>query len=294
MAFRSLEPGKVAARRRGQMGIVRLTGRSLVYTVLILWALVDIYPIIWTVLTSLKSNREFFDNPFGLPSNWLFQNYTEAWGQGRMNLYFMNTVLLAVGVTLLSLALASTTSFVFARFRFRGSWILWTVLMAGILMPTTTRLVPIVVFMRQVGLFGSLLAIIVVLAAAAVPFSAFFLRAYMETIPHELEEAAIVDGANMWQVFFRVILPLSKPALATLGIFNFVMAWNEFTMVILLSRSDSTFTLPVGIQFLNSSRAADITGTAAGLIITIIPVALVFLLLQRFIVKGLTAGALQG
>jgi ABC-type glycerol-3-phosphate transport system permease component len=148
--------------------------------------------------------------------------------------------------------------------------------------------------MRDLGLFGNLLAIIVVLAAAAVPFSAFFLRAYMESIPAELEEAAIVDGANAWQVFLRIIVPLSRPALATLGTFNFITAWNEFTMVILLSRNDSTFTLPVGIRFLNSSRAADITGTAAGLVITIIPVAVVFLFLQRFVVKGMTAGALKG
>ncbi|MCZ7545515.1 MAG: carbohydrate ABC transporter permease [Anaerolineae bacterium] len=268
--------------------------RALLYAALIAWAVVDIYPMIWTALTSVKTNREYFDNPFGLPAEWHFQNYPDAWSQGRMNLYFLNTVALAAGVVLLSLALASSTSFVFARFRFRGSWVLWTLLMAGFLMPVTTRMVPIVVFMRRLGLYGNMLSIIVVLAAAAVPFSAFFLRAYMETIPRELEEAAIVDGANMWQVYTRIILPLAQPALATLGTFNFITAWNEFTMVILLSRSDSTFTLPVGIRFLNSSRAADITGTAAGLVITIVPVALVFLFLQRFVVKGMTAGALKG
>ena len=268
--------------------------RALLYATLVVWALINLYPLVWTALTSFKTNREFLEDPFGLPATWQFKNYTEAWSQGRMNLYFLNTVLLAVGVMVLSLALAASTAFVFARFHFRGSWVLWTILMAGFLMPLSTRMVPIVVFMREIGLFGSLLAIVVVLAAAAVPFSAFFLRAYMESLPSELEEAAIVDGANIWQVFSRIIVPLSQPALATLGTFNFINAWNEFTMVILLSRSDSTFTLPVGIRFLNSSRAADITGTAAGLVITIIPVALVFLFLQRFIVKGMTTGALRG
>jgi raffinose/stachyose/melibiose transport system permease protein len=269
-------------------------GRALLYAVLTVWALINLYPLVWTALTSFKTNREFLEHPFALPATWQFKNYTEAWSQGRMNLYFLNTVLLAIGVMLLSLALAASTAFVFARFRFRGSWVLWTILMAGFLMPISTRMVPIVVFMRDIGLFGNLLAIVVVLAAAAVPFSAFFLRAYMESLPVELEEAAIVDGANIWQVFSRIIAPLSQPALATLGTFNFINAWNEFTMVILLSRNDSTFTLPVGIRFLNSSRAADITGTAAGLVITIIPVALVFVFLQRFIVKGMTTGAVKG
>jgi raffinose/stachyose/melibiose transport system permease protein len=268
--------------------------RLLLYAMLTAWALLNFYPLVWIVLTSFKSNREFLGHPFALPSTWGFANYEQAWTQGHMNRYFLNSVELAVGVTILSLVLASTTSFVFARFRFRGSWVLWTILMAGFLMPISTRMVPIVVFIRKLGLFGNLLAIIIVLAAAAVPFSAFFLRAYMESIPVELEEAAIVDGANAWQVFVRIIAPLSRPALATLGTFNFVTAWNEFTMVILLSRNDSTFTLPVGIRFLNSSRASDITGTAAGLAITIIPVAIVFLFLQRFVVKGMTAGALKG
>jgi raffinose/stachyose/melibiose transport system permease protein len=268
-------------------------GRVLLYTVLVVWALINIYPLVWTALTSFKTNREFLEHPFGLPATWQFKNYTEAWSQGRKDLYFLNTVLLAIGVMVLSLALAASTAFVFARFRFRGSWVLWTILMAGFLMPIPTRMVPIVVFMRDIGLFGNLLAIVVVLAAA-VPFSAFFLRAYMESLPVELEEAAIVDGANIWQVVSRIIAPLSQPALATWGMFNFINAWDEFTMVIPLSRNDSTFTLPVGIRFLNSSRAADITGTAAGLVITIIPVALVFIFLQRFIVKGMTTGAVKG
>jgi ABC-type glycerol-3-phosphate transport system permease component len=137
-------------------------------------------------------------------------------------------------------------------------------------------------------------AMIVVFATGTIPFSAFFLRAFMESIPREMEEAAVMDGANMWQVFSRIIAPLSVPALATLAIFSFLTAWNELFFVVLMSRDSSTFTIPAGIANLSTQMLSQHSLIAAAFIISVLPVLLVFIFAQQYVVKGMTAGALKG
>lgn len=289
-------PGRVAVPTRSpaQPSLLRRVPRIGLYAVLVAWAIIAFYPVVWTFLSSFKTPVELFQNPFGLPANWSFDNYARAWTEAKMGQFFGNSVVIAVGATALGGLLSSTLAFVFARFQFKGSRLVWLLLMVGFLVPASTRLVPLIVFTRWLGIYGTQVAIILVLAVTMVPFSVFFLRAYMEALPRELEEAAVVDGARMGQVFLRVIVPLSIPALATLSIFNFLAAWNEYTLVVLLSQSDTTFTLPVGLQYLASTFTNNQPGISAGLMVTIIPVLLAFLFFQRYIIRGVTAGALKG
>src|SRR6266545_1519458 len=216
----------------------RWTVQMAVYGFLTVWLLVNVLPIIWVALAGLKTDVEIFKQPFTLPAQWKFDNYTIAFEKAHIGPYLVNSATFSAGTTVLGLTLAALCAFPFARFNFKLKGALWAFLMAMFLLPQSMRIIPLIVSLIKVGLYGTMPAMIIAYATGGIPFSAFFLRAYMESIPRELEEAAIMDGANMWQVFRQIIVPLSGPALATLAIFNFLTAWNELFFVVLMSRND--------------------------------------------------------
>jgi raffinose/stachyose/melibiose transport system permease protein len=266
----------------------------MIYGLLIAWALVNVLPIVWMGLAGLKTDVEIFDQPFALPQEWRFENYASAYTQAEIGPYMANSAIFSIGSTVLGLILATLCAFPFARFDFRIKGVLWAFLMAMFLLPGSMRIIPLTVLIIKAGLYGSMAAMVATYATGGLPFSAFFLRAFMESIPREMEEAAVMDGANMWQVFSRIIVPLTGPALATLGIFNFLTAWNELFFVHMMSKDDSTFTIPVGIATLSGRMMSQNSLIAAAFIISLLPVLLVFALAQRHVVKGMTAGAVQG
>lgn len=270
------------------------TTRGLIYAMLVTWALANFLPIVWVGLAGLKTDVEIFRQPFSLPTQWKFENYGIAFEKASIGLYLGNSVIFAGGATVLGLFLASLCAFPFARLDFALKGVLWASLMAMFLLPTSMRIIPLIVFLMRLGLYGTMPAMIIAYATGGIPFSAFFLRAYMEDIPRELEEAAVMDGANMWQVFRRIILPLSMPSLATLGIFTFLMAWNELFFVFLMSKDRNTFTIPTGIATLSTKMRSEHSLIAAAYIISLLPVLIVFIFAQRHVVKGMAAGALKG
>jgi ABC-type glycerol-3-phosphate transport system permease component len=276
--------------------IKRRVSRILVYAVLVLWLVISVYPFFWVITSSLKEMDEYFLNPLGLPSAPQWWHFRHAWEQMRIGRYFFNSVFVSAGSLAGTMLLASTVAFVFARFNFRFKGLLWGFVMFSFLLPGTTALFPLVVFAQKSGLYGSLWALVLIYSAQSVPWNAFFLRGYMESIPRELEEAAVMDGASTRQVYWRLIMPLSGPALATLGTFSFLYTWGDFMLPIMLAKSQELFTVAVGALFLTISGrgTTDPTLVASGLLIAILPVLIIYVFLQRYVVKGLTAGALQG
>ena len=287
------------AKRRGMTWDISIlrnrTTRLLIYALLIAWALVNFLPLAWVALAGFKNDVEIFQQPFALPQQWKFENYEYAYEAAHLGQYLGNSAVFSVGVTALSLTLATLCAYPFSRFNFRLKGVLWVFLMAMFLLPGSMRAIPLIVFLMKVGLYGTMPAIIVAYATGGIPFSTFFLRAFMEsTIPRELEEAAVMDGANMLHVFSRIIVPLSTPALATLGIFTFLGAWNELFFVLLLSRDVDTYTIPAGIATLSGARITQHAYIAAAFTISLLPVLIVFILAQRYVVKGMTTGAVRG
>jgi raffinose/stachyose/melibiose transport system permease protein len=276
-----------AKRKRVRWGQVALHG------LLFLWAFHAIYPVIWIAITSLKYTPELYEDPFALPKYWKWSNYEEAWVYGKMGRYFVNSLVVTVGSTVLLLALASTTAFALARFEFRFKGLIWAYILFGFLIPHSILLVPLAIFTREIGLYNSLLGLCLVYAAVGIPWNVFFLRAFMETIPRELEEAAVLDGAGMWHVFRDVVLPLTTPALATMATFHVLSAWSEYILALVLTGETNSRTLPVGISLLEGHFTSNEPGIAAGMMITIVPAVLAFVFLQRYVIKGLTAGALK-
>ena len=191
------------------------------------------------------------------------------------------------------LFLSSTSAFVLARFNFRFKGLVWAYVLFGFLIPHSILLIPLAIFTRTLGIYNQLWGLAIIYAAVGIPWNTFFLRAFMETIPKELEEAAILDGAGMWGVFWNVMIPLSQPALATMATFHILSAWSEYILALVLTGTTASRTLPVGISLLEGHFTSNEPGVAAGMVITIIPAVIAFALLQRYVIKGITAGAIK-
>ena len=268
--------------------------RILLYLLLIAWATVTTAPFVWMLLNSLKYPYNLYRNPFGFPKELYFQNYVIAWVQAHMGRFSLNSLLVTIVSTALAMFIAATCAFVLSRFSFRLKGLIWAYILLGFLMPDTVRLVPLAVFTRKVGLYDSLLGLALLYAAHGLPWNAFFLASFMETIPRELEEAAVMDGAGMWRVFWSIILPVSQPAVVTMATFHVLYCWNEFVLALLMTASQATRTLPVGVRFLMGQFYSNETALMAALVIAVVPAVVFFLFLQRYVVKGMIAGSLKG
>ena len=268
-------------------------GQIPVHSGLILWGLICIFPLVWIVLSSLKSTPELYRDPFGIPEGWKWSNYRDAWVFAKMGTYFLNSVFITLLSTVVVLFLASTFAFVLARFDFGLKGPIWAYVLFGFLIPHSILLVPLAIFTRTLGLYNRLEGLALIYAAVGIPWNTFFLRAFMETIPKELEEAAILDGAGMWGVFWHVIIPLSQPALATMATFHILASWSEYSLALVLTGTTASRTLPVGISLLEGHFTSNEPGVAAGMVITIVPAVIAFAFLQRYVIKGITAGAIK-
>jgi raffinose/stachyose/melibiose transport system permease protein len=290
----SVRPALGARRVLAPGRLRRQVGQVVLHAGLFVWAFLAVYPLVWILLTSLKFTPELYADPFGLPLNWKWSNYSEAWVHAHMGTYFLNSLAVTAGSTILVLFLSSTTAFVLARFDFPFKGLLWAYILFGFLIPHSLMLIPLAIFTRTLGLYDSLAGLALVYAAVGLPWNVFFLRAFMESIPTELEEAAVMDGAGMWTVYRHVILPLSTPALATMATFHILSAWSEYILALVLTGDTASRTLPVGISLLEGHFTSNEPGVAAGMIITIVPAVIAYAFLQRFLIKGLTAGAIKG
>jgi len=289
---RVIHAGKV--HRRAVYQLKRKASRGILYALLIGWAVVTTYPFVWLVLASLKHGWELFQNPFGLPKEWVFKNYAIAWTQAHVGELSLHSLIVTVVSTVLAMFLAATCAFILSRFNFRLKSLVWAYILFGFMVPDSVRLLPLAQFTRKLGIYDNLLGLALVYAASGVPWNTFFISSFMETIPRELEEAAVMDGASMWRVFWSVILPLSRPAIVTMATFHVLYAWNEFILALLLTGSPAARTLPVGLRFLESQFRTNEPAIAAGIMVAVIPAVLFFLFLQRYVVKGMTAGSLAG
>jgi len=265
------------------------------WIILVFFLFVALYPLIWLLLASFKSsNLELQQNSFGFPDKWMFINYYNAMIKAKLGSLFLHSVIVATFAVLLNLIISSMTSFVISRENFKGKSIIFTIIVAGILIPIISFMVPYFSIIQKLKIYDSLLALILIYCTINIPISVFLLTSFMESIPVELEEAATIDGASFIQRFSKIILPLSQTGLATAGTFCFIYSWNEFIMALLLTSSESSRTLQLGIRFFTSQFVTDYTAMYAAIVITIIPSIIVYFIFHNRIISGLTAGAVKG
>lgn len=265
------------------------------YLVLGVWSIIVIFPFIWMIVTSFKSNREIQRDPFGLPAVWKWENFSRAWNSAHIGDYALNTVIVLSMSLTGTLLLSAMAAYALSRFDFRGNRFIFLLFTAGLMFPVFLGLVPLRFLMTDLHLYNTFHGLALVYIAYSLPFTIFFMSGFFKTLPTEVAEAGIVDGASQWQVFFQIMLPMAKPALIAMGIFNFLGQWNQFLLPLVLMAQDNLL-LSVGLNFLSIQQgyASDYGALFAALTITMVPTLVVYVLFQRRLESGLTAGALKG
>jgi N-acetylglucosamine transport system permease protein len=288
------------AASRPKSNPLGLIGRLLVYAVLGFWALLVILPMLWAIMTAFKSDQEIFFSPWALPATPLWENFVRAWTTARIGAYFVNTVLIIVPSLFLTLLFSAMASYVLARFAFPGRAFIANLFLVGMIFPLFLALVPLYFVMQRLMLLDTFVGLILVYVAFSLPFTIFFLTNFFRTLPKELGEAATLDGANQYETFFRVYLPLAKPGLVTMGIFNFLGQWNQYilpnTLMITNDDERTHYVLSQGLYFLQAKQfyQSDWSGLFAAVVIVMIPTLLVYIIFNDQIERGMTAGAVKG
>ena len=253
-----------------------------------------ISPLVWLVISSLKTNGELMGAPLALPSKLQFQNYLNAFRVSGLGRLFLNSIIVSITATLLNVMISSMASYAIARHDFKGKEFIFTIISAGIMVPVSALMVPVFILIKNLGLYDSKLALILTYSAMGLPLSIFIIRGFMNTIPRELEEAGVIDGCNFYQRFYKIILPLSRAGIVTAITFQFLYCWNEFIYAMLLTSSQTNRTVQVGIRFFSNQFTTDYTSMFAAITISIIPAIAGYVLFQRQIISGLTSGAVKG
>jgi raffinose/stachyose/melibiose transport system permease protein len=269
-------------------------GSLLRYLVASLFALVVLIPLVTTIVNGFKSNADLLAHPFGLPETWQLGNYTGILQSASFWRQLLNSTLVMVGTAIGVLVLASMAAFVFARMTFRGREPLFNFFTLGLLFPITVAILPLYITLRQANLVDSLWGVILPQVAFGIPGNILILRGFFATIPRELDEAAAIDGCTPAGFFVRILLPLMRPALAAVAVLTMVVSWNEFFLPLLVLNSEQLYTLPLGIMQFQGQFGTDWGKVLAFVSIALMPTIIFYLLAERQIIAGLTAGAVKG
>jgi N-acetylglucosamine transport system permease protein len=265
------------------------------HIVLVAWAAIVTLPLLWAVMSSLKTDAEIFDSPWALPRKLMWENWARAWQQAEIGRYLFNTFIVVGGALFLTMLGGALLAYCLARYKFFGNRFVYYFLVSGMLFPVFLALVPLFFVVNQFGMLGTYHGLILVYAAYALPFTVFFLHAFFRGLPAAVAEAAFIDGCSHAGVFFRVMLPMARPGLVSVGIFNFLGLWNQYLLPLVLNPDPDRYVLAQGLASLAVSQGyrSDWSGLFAGLVIAILPVLVAYVLFQRQIRAGLTAGALR-
>lgn len=257
-----------------------------------LYFIVSVYPLFWMISYSLKNNEEIFvTNPFGFPTHFRFENYVTAWSQFNIPRYFLNSFIVSTISTAIIIILALMFAFAVARmvWRFRGA--VRTYMIVGMFMPLQVIMVPLAILVRDLNLTNTYGALIVPYVAIGLPFSTMVFYGYMRGIPKEVEEAACMDGANIYRLFFQVVVPMVMPAIATVAIFQYLNNWNEFTLAYILITDEMMKTLPLGLLFFQGTYSTDWGGMGAVMTMASLPMVILYLFFSEQVERAMTVGS---
>ena len=266
-----------------------------VYFVLILWAVISVFPVYWMLTFSLKTNAEIFgENVAGLPRHWVWSNYTRAFNTGNMPRYFLNSLIVAVATIVITLAASVMATYAITRLHWKGRKRMNSFFMLGLTIPIHASIVPLYTTLAKIKLLDTLWALIIPYSAFSLAMGILVCTGFMGDIPYDLDEAAMLDGCGTWGTFFRIIVPLMRPAVATVGIYTFLQCWNELMFANVFINSDKWRTLPVGVQSLSGQYTTDWGPIGAALSIATIPTLIFYIFMSKKIQDSFIAGAVKG
>ncbi|WP_034785703.1 carbohydrate ABC transporter permease [Eubacterium xylanophilum] len=274
---------------------MRALKNTIMYILLSLWALINLFPLYWMLTFSLKSNDEIFGaNIIGLPKDWLFENYQEAVDAGNMGQYFLNSLIVTFITIVITIVLSLMATYALSRMNWKGRKTVNAIFMLGLTVPIHAAILPVFLILREAKMTNSYIALIVPYTAFALAMAIMICQSFMENIPRELEEAACIDGCSIYGIFFKVIIPLMRPALSTIGIFTFLQAWNELMFAVIFISDSDYRTLSVGIQTLSGSYTTKWGPIGAALVIATFPTLIIYCFISKKIQSSLMAGAIKG
>ncbi len=268
--------------------------KFLTYLILSVWSLIVLFPIWTLVINSFKVQKDIFADPFGLPKNFTVNGYIAAWTQGRFDVYFYNTIYVTVISLVLIMFFGSLAAYALAKWK---SWVtkfLYIFFIAGLMIPIRLGTIDLVRLMKSLNLLNTLWSLIPVYVAMGMPIATFVLTAFIQSLPSEMFDAARVDGASEWSIYRSIVIPLLRPALATVAIFNMIKIWNDFWFPLVFIRAEQSRTIALGVSLLFGEYQTDWNKALSVLSLAAIPMLLLYILLSREFIKGLTAGALKG
>ena len=269
--------------------------KVIIYIFLLVWALINLFPIYFMFTFSLKSNEEIFGlNIAGLPHDWLWSNYSSAMKTGNMGLYFLNSIIVTVTAIAISIIAAMMATYAITRVRWRLSILTNAFFMLGLTIPIQASIVPVYVVLSKLHWLNKYSTLIVPYSAFALSMAILICTGFMVEIPFDLDEAARIDGCGLWGTFFRIILPLMKPALSTIGVYSYLQCWNEFMFANVFISDSKHRTLPVGIKALSGQHTTDWGPIGAALVIATFPTLFVYVFLSKKIQESFIAGAVKG
>lgn len=270
-------------------------GKSLFYLILLLWTVISIFPLYWMILFSFKDNSEIFNkSALSLPESWNLTNYVEALTKGQMGRYFFNSILVT-GVTIfLTLVIALMASYAVSRLLWKGRTLLNNIFMLGLTLPIHAALLPVFLILRSMHMLNTFSSLFIPYTAFALAMAIMICNSFMLNIPEELEESACMDGCGTFGIFFRIIVPLMKPAVSTIAIFTFLQAWNELMFATVFVSDSAHRTLTVGMQSLVGTYSTNWGPIGAALVIATIPTVIVYLFMSKKVQDSLVAGAIKG
>jgi N-acetylglucosamine transport system permease protein len=263
---------------------------------LVLWVLLAAGPLIWVALTALRPSAEILSDPMGWPASFHWENFANAWNKADIGRYTINSLIILSGSLTGTMLLGSMAAYVIARFTFPGNRLVFMLFAGGMMFPVILALVPLFAVMENFGLLETRPGLMIAYIAYSLPFTTFFLTSFFRTLPTGVQEAAMVDGASHTRTFFQIMLPMAKPGLVSIGIFNFLGQWNQYLLPLLLNNEEKeNYVLPQGLASLAVSQGyrGDWGALFAGLTIAMLPVLVVYAVFQRQVQAGLTAGALK-
>ncbi|WP_059052005.1 carbohydrate ABC transporter permease [Paenibacillus senegalimassiliensis] len=268
--------------------------RVFAYVFLSLLAILNIVPLFWMVVNSFKTEQEYARNPFSFPETLQFSNYAEAWKIANMNVYFLNSLLVTFAALIITVLLGALSSYFLSRFQFKLRGLTYGLFLLGMLVPIHATLIPIFLIMQKLGFLDTHLALILPYTAFHLSLTIIILEGFMRGFPKDLEESGVMDGAGIYRIFWSIILPITRPAMATVIILNFIYNWNEYLFALVLVSSSDLKTLPLGLANFVGIETANLTLQMSALTMALIPIIIFYLLLQKQLVTGMTAGAVKG
>ena len=267
----------------------------LIFIFLTVFTLGTIYPILNIIGISLRKDNAFQSKSLAfISANSGWDSYLKLLTETQFLIWLKNSIVISIAVTILGVALASTSAYALSRYKFKGRQLGMTSLLTTQMFPATMLLLPFFIILSKLGLINSYLGLVIIYSSTALPFCIWQMKGFYDTIPHALEESAYMDGCNHFQAFYKIVLPLSTPALVITALFSFMASWSEYVVAAIILQDPELYTLPLGLKSFQSSLATEWGLYAAGAVVISIPIVILFISLSRFLVSGLTMGSVKG